>query len=73
MYYLKSCRRCGGDLLGDYDQYGWFVCCLQCGRYPSDSIPGDVLVEINEEATVIAARVTDTSSPQVAIMRKTWS
>ncbi len=31
MILLKSCPRCGGDLCGDYDGYGPFLSCLQCG------------------------------------------
>jgi len=31
MWRLKSCARCGGDVMVDYDQYGWHMQCLQCG------------------------------------------
>ena len=29
---LKSCTRCGGDMVYGYDQYGADVHCLQCGH-----------------------------------------
>lgn len=28
---LKSCPRCGGDILIDQDHHGWYEACLQCG------------------------------------------
>ncbi len=28
---LKGCRRCGGDLFKERDNYGVTVSCLQCG------------------------------------------
>ena len=33
MLWLKSCPKCGGDLYGNRDHFGWFVACLQCGNY----------------------------------------
>ena len=30
-YWLKECPRCGGDLRGESDSYGRYICCLQCG------------------------------------------
>ena len=30
--YLKTCRRCQGDLYLDRDRYGPFATCLQCGH-----------------------------------------
>ena len=30
--YLKGCPRCGGDLISDWDHYGAFRQCLQCGH-----------------------------------------
>lgn len=31
MMWLKSCPRCRGDLILDYDYYGYYVSCIQCG------------------------------------------
>ena len=31
MLRLKSCPRCNGDIWLDWDQYGWYEQCLQCG------------------------------------------
>ncbi len=31
MLYLKSYKRCGGDMYTDRDYYGRFLDCLQCG------------------------------------------
>lgn len=28
---FKGCSRCGGDLLIERGEYGWYVNCLQCG------------------------------------------
>ena len=28
---LTGCARCGGDLTPDYDRYGSYLRCLQCG------------------------------------------
>jgi hypothetical protein len=31
MIRFHSCRKCGGDLMFEYDQYGKYWSCLQCG------------------------------------------
>jgi DNA-directed RNA polymerase subunit M/transcription elongation factor TFIIS len=31
MLYLKSCKKCGGDMYQERDTYGHFRQCLQCG------------------------------------------
>lgn len=31
MWRFKGCPRCGGDIFVDYDHYGWYERCLQCG------------------------------------------
>ena len=31
-FWLKGCRRCGGDLHEEADVGGTFVMCLQCGH-----------------------------------------
>ena len=28
--WIKSCRRCGGDVQRQHDSYGWFLQCFQC-------------------------------------------
>ena len=33
MHWLKSCRKCQGDLYKNEDSYGSFVSCLQCSSY----------------------------------------
>ncbi len=30
-YWLKGCLRCGGDLQEEWDVYGHYISCLQCG------------------------------------------
>ncbi len=30
--YFKACLKCGGDMYLDWDAYGAFQKCLQCGR-----------------------------------------
>jgi DNA-directed RNA polymerase subunit M/transcription elongation factor TFIIS len=32
MFWLQSCPKCSGDLYEDRDQYGTYVCCIQCGQ-----------------------------------------
>jgi hypothetical protein len=31
MVWLKACKRCGGDLYMEKDDYGSYVACFQCG------------------------------------------
>ena len=31
MWRFKSCPRCRGDMLVDWDDEGWYEWCLQCG------------------------------------------
>ena len=31
-YWLKECPRCGGDLREEWDTYGRYVACVQCGN-----------------------------------------
>ena len=33
MVWLKCCKRCGGDLYFEKDDFGAFVVCFQCGVY----------------------------------------
>lgn len=33
MFWLKGCPKCGGDLHDEKDIHGFYVACLQCGRY----------------------------------------
>ena len=37
MFWLNSCHRCHGDLLGNFDNYGGFIYCLQCGHYLAEA------------------------------------
>ncbi|PKB81123.1 MAG: hypothetical protein BZY88_07100 [SAR202 cluster bacterium Io17-Chloro-G9] len=48
MFWLKLCPRCSGDLYTDYDQYGPYITCAQCGF--SKDLPQD-----GEEPIVITA------------------
>ncbi|MCI0440214.1 MAG: hypothetical protein L0177_13955 [Chloroflexi bacterium] len=36
MYYLKGCKRCGGDLYMENDGYGAYIGCFQCGAIVAD-------------------------------------
>ena len=31
MFYLKSCRKCHGDMYKDKDSFGAYLQCIQCG------------------------------------------
>ena len=48
MFWFKKCPRCSGDLYADYDQYGQYITCAQCG-FSKD------LVQNGEELSVITA------------------
>ena len=36
MYWLKGCKKCGGDLYLEKDKFGSYVSCLQCGAIRLD-------------------------------------
>ena len=36
MFWLKGCRRCGGDVYTGEDIAGKYLGCMQCGHYLSD-------------------------------------
>ena len=36
MYWLKGCKKCGGDLFLEKDKFGSYVSCLQCGAVRLD-------------------------------------
>jgi len=33
---LKACKRCRGDLFWQYDEYGVYLSCIQCGAIVQD-------------------------------------
>ena len=37
MYWLASCPRCYGDLIGNNDMYGGFISCIQCGHHLTEA------------------------------------
>ena len=37
MLWFKECPRCGGDLYPDWDRYGSYIACLQCGYYLTEA------------------------------------
>jgi len=48
MVWLKGCKRYGGDLYLDKDDFGSSVLCFQCGSNHADfdaEIPEEVIVE----------------------------
>ena len=51
MFWFKKCPRCSGDLYADYDQYGPYITCAQCG-FSKD------LVQNGEERIAISAEAT---------------
>ena len=46
MIRFRSCPRCKGDLRLDWDDYGMFLNCLQCGYYRD--LPDEKLAGIRE-------------------------
>ena len=36
-YWLKQCPRCGGDFREEWDSYGRYISCMQCGYIPSQA------------------------------------
>ena len=47
MFRLRSCPRCKGDVSLDWDYYGWYEQCLQCG-YIHDLVS---IAELEERLT----------------------
>lgn len=43
MYWLKSCRKCSGDLYQSKDSYGSFISCLQCSSYLTEAEEAELL------------------------------
>jgi len=36
----KRCKRCGGNLCLEYDEYGVYLCCIQCSASYDESDAG---------------------------------
>ncbi|MCH8826816.1 MAG: hypothetical protein J4O08_06800 [Chloroflexi bacterium] len=56
MVWLKSCRRCGGDLYMETDQFGSYVSCFQCGAAVAnfdENTPDD---DISETVDAVVAQ-----------------
>lgn len=49
MYWLKSCRKCLGDLYENKDSFGTFISCLQCSSYLTESEEAELLGQSGEE------------------------
>ncbi len=52
MYWLKGCRKCGGDLYLEKDRFGSYASCMQCGavRLGFDEARGPAAVAAALEA-----------------------
>jgi len=50
MLWLKACPRCSGDLFLDYDQYGWYKACLQCGHFVDEKDEKSTVAVASKEA-----------------------
>ena len=50
MYWLKSCRKCCGDLYESKDSFGTFISCLQCSSYLTESEEADLFGQSGSEA-----------------------
>ena len=53
---LKSCPRCGGDLLIEKDLYGWTEKCFQC------SFSRDLKESVKPEKRPVSANTTQITS-----------
>ena len=51
MLRLKSCPRCKGDIWLDWDHYGWYEQCLQCGYMHDLVSAGEVEQKLTSEET----------------------
>jgi hypothetical protein len=59
MWKLKGCKRCGGDVFIDKDEFGWYKECLQCGHraeLPTIAEPRQQPVVVQKEPALAGAR-----------------
>ena len=49
MFWFKRCPRCSGDLYADYDQYGPYITCAQCGFSKDVAQKGEERIVITAE------------------------
>ncbi len=70
MYWLKQCTKCGGDLASDYDQYGHFVSCLQCGLCEDIQVEaaGSPIVDL-EPVQLAGAEVLSREGYRISVLR----
>ena len=57
MFRLKDCPRCSGDIWLDWDQYGWYEQCLQCGYLHDLGSVGEVEQKLTSEEKNKLARL----------------
>ena len=48
MFRLKGCLRCGGDIIFNHDQFGWYEDCIQCGHQSNVDIRNELIEELFE-------------------------
>ena len=56
MVWLKSCRRCGGDLYMETDQFGAYVSCFQCGAAVANGDENATDDNISETVDAVVAQ-----------------
>ena len=72
MIYLKSCTRCAGDVHLDWDTWGGFMKCLQCGktwnyRKPSErNFTEDELAALDQEHVAAQTVAEETELPRAS-------
>ena len=58
MFRLKGCLRCGGDIIFNRDQFGWYEDCIQCGHQSNVDIQNELIEELFENRKRADTRYT---------------
>lgn len=63
----KRCRRCGGNIYIENDQFGWYEQCLQCGHtadmgsiiYAGDEVSQDSAMQLVGSISLAQDRIAE--------------
>ena len=65
MFWLKSCLRCRGDLSGNFDVYGSYIYCIQCGHYLTEAEEANLRFELPQGGTALIPPVVHVKNPHL--------